>query len=181
MDRAQGKVALVTGAVRGQRRAEAVELAEEDADLIDVNLTGGVQYDARPNSGHDRARQRQVDHCQQLGSGRQIPTGTSALLGRQTWRRRSDEIRAKSSSLHTETRVNSVHPWGVDTDMTLGPAAKRYSPTITPILRRRVSISSTRPSLRAGGYGQCRLFQASDDARTMTGCQLSPDHGATKI
>jgi (+)-trans-carveol dehydrogenase len=40
MGRVQGKVALVTEAARGQRRAEAVELAEEGADLIDINLTG---------------------------------------------------------------------------------------------------------------------------------------------
>ncbi|GAB2842769.1 mycofactocin-coupled SDR family oxidoreductase [Actinocorallia aurea] len=38
MNRVQGKVALITGAARGQGRAEAVRLAEEGADLILTDL-----------------------------------------------------------------------------------------------------------------------------------------------
>jgi len=38
-----GKVALVTGAARGQGRAEAVRLAEEGADIIAVDICGPVE------------------------------------------------------------------------------------------------------------------------------------------
>lgn len=45
--RVQGKVALVTGAARGQGQAHAVRLAEEGADIIAVDICGpidGVRY-----------------------------------------------------------------------------------------------------------------------------------------
>ena len=38
-----GKVALVTGAARGQGRAEAVRLAEEGADIIAVDICAPVE------------------------------------------------------------------------------------------------------------------------------------------
>lgn len=47
MGRVDGKVALVTGAARGQGRSHALRLAEEGADIIAVDLCGpvpGLQY-----------------------------------------------------------------------------------------------------------------------------------------
>lgn len=38
--RVAGKVALVTGAARGQGRSHAVRLAEEGADIIAVDICG---------------------------------------------------------------------------------------------------------------------------------------------
>jgi SDR family mycofactocin-dependent oxidoreductase len=48
MGRVDGKVAFITGAARGQGRAEAVRLAEEGADIIAVDVCAqlpGVAYD----------------------------------------------------------------------------------------------------------------------------------------
>jgi len=47
--RVEGKVALVTGAARGQGRADAVRLAQEGADIIAVDIAGplpSVAYDS---------------------------------------------------------------------------------------------------------------------------------------
>lgn len=42
MGRLEGKVALVTGAARGQGRSHAVHLAEEGADIVAVDLCGQI-------------------------------------------------------------------------------------------------------------------------------------------
>ena len=42
MGRMQGKVALITGAARGQGRSHALRLAEEGADIIAVDLAGQI-------------------------------------------------------------------------------------------------------------------------------------------
>lgn len=52
-ERVAGKVALVTGAARGQGRAHAIRLAEEGADIIAVDICApipGVQYVASTTS-----------------------------------------------------------------------------------------------------------------------------------
>ena len=42
MGRVSGKIAFVTGAARGQGRAEAVRLAEEGADIIAMDICGPI-------------------------------------------------------------------------------------------------------------------------------------------
>jgi SDR family mycofactocin-dependent oxidoreductase len=57
MGRVQGKVALVTGAARGQGRSHAVRLAEEGADIIAVDVCApidGVEYE--PATADDLAQ-----------------------------------------------------------------------------------------------------------------------------
>lgn len=53
MGRAEGKVAFITGAARGQGRAHAVRLAQEGADIIAIDIcadTAGIDY---PNASRE--------------------------------------------------------------------------------------------------------------------------------
>jgi SDR family mycofactocin-dependent oxidoreductase len=43
MGRLEGRVALITGAARGQGRSHAIRLAEEAADIVAIDVDGGVE------------------------------------------------------------------------------------------------------------------------------------------
>ncbi|GFZ93667.1 mycofactocin-coupled SDR family oxidoreductase [Nesterenkonia alkaliphila] len=50
MARLEGKVALISGAARGQGRSHAVRLAEEGADIIAFDICEGVSTDSAPGA-----------------------------------------------------------------------------------------------------------------------------------
>ncbi|MFV9428571.1 mycofactocin-coupled SDR family oxidoreductase [Rhodococcus zopfii] len=51
--RFEGKIAFITGAARGQGRAEAVRLASEGADIIAVDICKSLEYPAYPGATPD--------------------------------------------------------------------------------------------------------------------------------
>jgi (+)-trans-carveol dehydrogenase len=53
MGRVEGKIAFVTGAARGQGRAEAVRLAEEGADIIGMDICGPIATSVAPATTPD--------------------------------------------------------------------------------------------------------------------------------
>jgi len=53
MGRVAGKVALVTGAARGQGRSHAIRLAEEGADIIAIDIAGPVEHVSGPPATPD--------------------------------------------------------------------------------------------------------------------------------
>src|ERR1700722_8756365 len=54
MGQLEGKVAFITGAARGQGRAEAIRFAEEGADIIAVDVCGPVETNiAKPSTPDD--------------------------------------------------------------------------------------------------------------------------------
>lgn len=80
-----------------------------------------------------------------------------------------------------EIRVNSVHPWGVETPMTQDA---ELEPMLGAHPEFLASFASLMPQI---GIAQPRdisetvLFLASDASRFMTGAQLTVDMGATKV
>ena len=82
-DRVAGKVALVTGAARGQGRADAVRLAQEGADLIVVDVCArlpSVAYDsATPEDLAETVRQIQK-------TGRRVISGMADVRDLDTLR-----------------------------------------------------------------------------------------------
>ena len=79
-------------------------------------------------------------------------------------------------------RVNTVHPWGVQTPMgTMGPQMRQVFDD-NPSYQASMGQYSFEPALSAPeDIANAVLFLASDDARTITGTQLTVDQGATKI
>lgn len=78
-------------------------------------------------------------------------------------------------------RVNSVHPWAVDTDMT------KTSDLPSKVFMDNPSYAAVcnqywfSPTLSVpDDIANAVLWLASDEARTVTGIQLPVDHGATK-
>jgi SDR family mycofactocin-dependent oxidoreductase len=78
-------------------------------------------------------------------------------------------------------RVNSVHPWGVDTPM-------GHDETIMDLFQRfptyAASFGSILPQPAVAtprDIADAVLWLASDESRTMTGAQIALDKGATKV
>ena len=56
MGRVEGKIAFVTGAARGQGRAEAVRLAEEGADVIAMDICGPIATSIGPPTSPETSK-----------------------------------------------------------------------------------------------------------------------------
>jgi SDR family mycofactocin-dependent oxidoreductase len=93
---------------------------------------------------------------------------------------------AKSAAIELapyRIRVNTVHPWGVSTPMALeGAAAHERMFADNPSYAAAMGQYWFDPPMSSPeDIANAVLFLASDEARTITGTQLTVDHGATKI
>lgn len=79
MNRLSGKVALVTGAARGQGRGHAVHLADEGADIIAIDICADIESNEYP-----LATQADLDETRALveKSGRRIVTAKADVRDR---------------------------------------------------------------------------------------------------
>jgi SDR family mycofactocin-dependent oxidoreductase len=270
MGRVEGKVAFITGAARGQGRAEAIRLAEEGADVIICDICDAPTALDYPPATSDELAET-VDRVEKLG--RRAVSATvdvrdletldalvrrgAAELGRldivvanagivswgrfweisvERWQAMIDinltgvfnTLRvaapimidagnggsiictsstagikslpgqahysaakhgvvglAKSAAIELapyRIRVNTVHPWGVDTPM------GRMGSEGAEVFAENPSYQSAMgqywfdpPISQPEDIADAVLFLASDESRTVTGTQLTVDHGATKI
>lgn len=270
MSRVQGKVALVTGAARGQGRAEAVRLAEEGADVIvtdvcapptETDYPAATEADLAETVAAVEALDRRVvsvvADVRDLTAMEQVVARGVAELGRLdivvanagivTWGRfwemsperwqdmidinltgvfntlraaapamieagNGGSIIATSSVAGIKSlpgqahysaakhgvvglvksaaielapyriRVNSLHPWGVDTAMgAMGADAEKVFADNPSYAAAMGQYLFDPPISTAEDMANVVLFLASDESRTMTGAQITPDHGASKI
>jgi NAD(P)-dependent dehydrogenase (short-subunit alcohol dehydrogenase family) len=78
-------------------------------------------------------------------------------------------------------RVNSIHPWGVRTPMTEGTDMHQIFADNPSYQAAMAQILTDPPISEPEDIASVVLSLASDESRTMTGAQLTVDHGATKI
>ncbi|BBZ78657.1 NAD-dependent oxidoreductase [Mycolicibacterium anyangense] len=270
MKRVLGKVALVTGAARGQGRAEAVKLAEEGADVIITDICAQPTATDYPSATiedlaetarlvektgqrvvHSVADVRDLAALENLvrngvselgrldivvanagivswgrfwemepqawqdmidinltgvyntlraaapvmidaGNGGSIiatssVAGIKSLPGQAHYSAAKHGVvgLAKSAAIELapyRIRVNTVHPWGVNTPMgQMGADAQKVF-TDNPSFGAAMGQYWFDPPIsEPEDIANVVLFLASDESRTITGSQITPDHGATKI
>jgi len=99
MGRVDGKVAVITGAARGQGRAHAVRLAEEGADIIALDIGG--QIDTVP---YELGSDEDLNETKQLVE----ETGRRAVIAHADVRSRDDMERAVQQGLREFGRLDIV-------------------------------------------------------------------------
>jgi SDR family mycofactocin-dependent oxidoreductase len=78
-------------------------------------------------------------------------------------------------------RVNSIHPWGVRTPMTDGTDMRQIFADNPSYQAAMGQVLMDPPISEPEDIANAVLFLASDESRTITGTQLTVDHGATKV
>jgi NAD(P)-dependent dehydrogenase (short-subunit alcohol dehydrogenase family) len=153
--RVEDKVALITGAARGQGRAHAVRLAQEGADVIAVDVCAplpGVAYVM-------------------------VPYTTSKFAVRGMAKAFAAEL------ARHRIRVNSVHPTGVNTPMGSGDMqsvlgkAMEGDPRLGGMFTNLIPVDTTEPEDIAATV----LFLASDESTYITAHEIAPDAGVTEF
>lgn len=78
-------------------------------------------------------------------------------------------------------RVNSIHPWGVDTEMGRDSKIQAVFEAHPAYGAAFASLLPQVPVAEPNDISDSVVFLASDQSRTITGTQLTVDMGATKI
>jgi SDR family mycofactocin-dependent oxidoreductase len=151
-------------------------------DMIDINLTGAFH-----------TLRAAVPAMIEAGNGGSIVitssvAGIKSLPGQAHYAAAKHGVVgfAKSAAIELapyRIRVNTVHPWGVATPMALeGAEAHERIFADNPSYAAAMGQYWFDPPIsEPEDIANAVLFLASDEARTVTGTQLTVDHGATKI
>jgi SDR family mycofactocin-dependent oxidoreductase len=109
MNRLSGKVALVTGAARGQGRSHAVHLADEGADVIALDICADIASNDYP-----LATEADLDETKSLveKSGRRIIAGIVDVRDRARLKQTLDDAVAELGGLHVIVANAGICPLG---------------------------------------------------------------------
>ncbi|BBY76720.1 3-ketoacyl-ACP reductase [Mycolicibacterium parafortuitum] len=109
MNRLKGKVALVTGAARGQGRSHAVHLADEGADIIAVDICADIESNEYP-----LATREDLDETVNLieKTGRRAVAATVDVRDRSALKVALDEAVGQLGGLHVVVANAGICPQG---------------------------------------------------------------------
>jgi SDR family mycofactocin-dependent oxidoreductase len=148
--------------------------------MIEVNLTGVW-----------RTLRAAVPHMLAAGNGGSLITissvaGIKALPGQAHYSAAKHGVTGLTKSAALELgeygiRVNSIHPWGVNTAMLDDPTTAAMFESHPHYLASFASALPTVPTAEPDDIADAVIWLASDRSRAVTGTQLTVDMGATKI
>jgi SDR family mycofactocin-dependent oxidoreductase len=109
MNRLTGKVAVITGAARGQGRSHAVHLADEGADIIALDICADIESNEYP-----LATPADLDETAKLieKSGRRVVTGIVDVRDRGALKKVLDDAVAELGGLHVVVANAGICPQG---------------------------------------------------------------------
>jgi SDR family mycofactocin-dependent oxidoreductase len=109
MNRLTGKVAVITGAARGQGRSHAVHLADEGADIIALDICADIESNEYP-----LATPADLDETAKLieKSGRRVVTGIVDVRDRGALKKVLDEAVAELGGLNVVVANAGICPQG---------------------------------------------------------------------
>lgn len=109
MQRLSGKVAVVTGAARGQGRSHAVHLADEGADIIALDICAEIETNHYPLATRD-----ELDETVKLveKSGRRVISAVVDVRDRMSLKRAIDDAVAELGGLHVVVANAGICPLG---------------------------------------------------------------------
>ena len=169
-----GKVALVTGAGRGQGRCHAVRLAEEGASVIAIDVAGPVAE----HNGYPATTPEDLE---------QTRTMLAATAGRHHVATADVRDSAALDAVLAEAipklgaRLDIVVAWGVNTAMLDDPTTAAMFESHPHYLASFAGALPSVPAAEPNDIADAVIWLASDRSRAVTGTQLTVDMGATKI
>lgn len=109
MNRLTGKVAVVTGAARGQGRSHAVHMADEGADIIALDICANIESNEYP-----LATQADLDETAKLveKSGRRVVAAVVDVRDRSALKKALDAAVAELGGLHVVVANAGICPQG---------------------------------------------------------------------
>ncbi len=109
MNRLKGKVALITGAARGQGRSHAVHLADEGADIIAIDICADIESNEYPLATRD-----DLDETAKLieKSGQRVVSAVVDVRDRPGLKTALDDAVAQLGGLHVVVANAGICPQG---------------------------------------------------------------------